>query len=65
MELSRNNIYAELGEIVTGKKKGRETDEERILLSHAGMGVLDIAVGSLVYKKAKKENFGMKFNLLT
>jgi ornithine cyclodeaminase/alanine dehydrogenase-like protein (mu-crystallin family) len=64
MELSKDDIYTELGKIVTGKKNGRENENERILFSHAGMGVLDIAVGQLVYEKAKDKSEVYKINLL-
>jgi ornithine cyclodeaminase/alanine dehydrogenase-like protein (mu-crystallin family) len=64
MDLSKEDIYSELGEIIIGKKPGRETEEERILFSHAGMGALDVLTASLVYNKAKEKGIGLRVNLL-
>lgn len=64
MKLSKENIYAEIGEIIVGKKPGRETEEERIVFTHAGMGALDVLTGLLAYKKAKEKNIGLLKNLL-
>jgi ornithine cyclodeaminase/alanine dehydrogenase-like protein (mu-crystallin family) len=56
--MSTSDIYADLSELVTGIKKGRESDEEKILLNHGGMGTHDIAVGSIIYKLAKEKGIG-------
>lgn len=40
---SRARLHAELGEIVTGAKPGRESDDEIILLNPMGMAIEDIA----------------------
>ncbi len=45
-------LYAELGEIVSGKKKGRESQQERILAINIGLALEDVIVADLVYKKA-------------
>lgn len=47
-------LYAELGEIVAGKKKGRESQAERILAINIGLALEDVIVADLVYKKAVK-----------
>jgi ornithine cyclodeaminase/alanine dehydrogenase len=52
--------YADLGEIVTGKKPGRENDEERIICLNLGLALADIATASLIYEKAKKQGIGTK-----
>ena len=43
--LSAASLHAELGQIVTGRRPGRERDDERILFWHRGLAILDIAVG--------------------
>ena len=53
-------ITAELGEIINGKKKGRENDEETIYFNAVGMGVEDIAVVSRAYHKAVEKGIGTK-----
>ncbi len=47
-------LYAELGEIVAGKKKGRENKKERILAINIGLALEDVIVADYVYKKAEK-----------
>jgi len=57
-EFSDAMIYAELGEIVSGKLKGRETREERTLACLTGVGTLDVAVARRVYETALSRNLG-------
>lgn len=64
LELSRDDVYADMGEIVTGQKPGRENDKERILYSHMGMGAHDIAVAQTAYKKAKERGIGTIVRLI-
>jgi ornithine cyclodeaminase len=56
--LSEESLYAELGEVVTGLKPGRESPEERILLWHRGLSILDVAVAHLVLRRAEAAEVG-------
>jgi alanine dehydrogenase len=56
--LSEESLYAELGEVVTGLKPGRESPEERILLWHRGLSILDVAVAHLVLRRAEAADVG-------
>jgi ornithine cyclodeaminase/alanine dehydrogenase-like protein (mu-crystallin family) len=51
-------VYADLGELVTGQKPGRETREERTITANLGLALGDIAVAPLVYKKAVERGTG-------
>jgi ornithine cyclodeaminase/alanine dehydrogenase-like protein (mu-crystallin family) len=51
-------IYADLGELVTGRKKGRETAAERTIACNLGIALDDIATAVLIYKRALKEKVG-------
>lgn len=62
--LSMDNVYATLGEIVTGKKPGRENDDEIISYSHMGMGSLDVAVGKKMLEKATEKGIGQMLKLI-
>jgi len=42
------SIYGELGEIVTGLKKGRESDDEITIFSSTGLAIQDAAVANIV-----------------
>jgi len=56
-------VYGSLGEILAGKKPGRESDKERILFTHMGMAAHDVAVGLRVYEKAVERNLGTVLRL--
>jgi alanine dehydrogenase len=56
--LSEETLYAELGAIVSGQKPGRETDDERILLWHRGLSILDVAVAHLILRRAEAADVG-------
>jgi ornithine cyclodeaminase len=56
--LSAASLYAELGQIVTGQRPGRERDDERILFWHRGLAILDIAVGLAILRRAEDRDAG-------
>jgi alanine dehydrogenase len=58
--LTQENLHAELGQIVAGKKAGRENDGETILLWHRGLSITDIALGHALLVKAAKMGVGQK-----
>jgi ornithine cyclodeaminase/alanine dehydrogenase-like protein (mu-crystallin family) len=51
--------YADLGEITTGKKPGRETEDERIISINLGLALDDMATAILIYRKALKKGIGV------
>ncbi len=50
--ISKENIWAELGEIVAGKKAGRTSDDEITVFVSTGLAIQDAVTANLVYKKA-------------
>jgi len=62
--LSYNYVYADMGEIITGAKPGRENYEERILYTHTGMGAHDVALSHIAYKKAREQRMGTEVRLI-
>jgi len=63
-KLSEATLYAELGEIVAGKKPGRERDDETILLWHRGLSLSDIALGAAMLDKAARLGIGQTLRYL-
>jgi ornithine cyclodeaminase/alanine dehydrogenase-like protein (mu-crystallin family) len=61
--LTDDDIYANLDEIVSGKKAGREKREERIFFAAGGMAHEDIAIASMVYERAKAQGIGQRLRL--
>ncbi|WP_416151890.1 2,3-diaminopropionate biosynthesis protein SbnB [Salipaludibacillus sp. HK11] len=60
---SKAQLHAELGEILIGKKSGRETDDEIIILNPMGMAIEDIACAQRIYQKSLLDNVGIKLSL--
>jgi alanine dehydrogenase len=58
--LTEANLHAELGQIVAGKKPGRERDDETILFWHRGLSLSDIALGAALLEKAAKHGIGQR-----
>ena len=56
--LSPQTLHAELGQIVAGLRPGRERPDERILLWHRGLSILDVAVGALILRRAEEAGVG-------
>ena len=63
-KITEKNIYATIGEIAAGKKKGRTSKNERLLCIPIGTGALDIAVATIVYQRALERDIGGKFNFV-
>lgn len=57
-QIKDEDITAELGAVVTGDKPGRENDKEIIYVNTVGLGVQDVALGSLLLENAKKLGLG-------
>jgi len=56
--LTRDSLRAEIGQVVTGERSGREHEEERILFWHRGLSILDVAVGHLILERAERADLG-------
>jgi ornithine cyclodeaminase/alanine dehydrogenase len=56
--LSQDHIFAELGEVVTGKKPGRENESEITLFKSQGLAIQDISTARRVYDLAIKKGVG-------
>jgi ornithine cyclodeaminase/alanine dehydrogenase len=52
------NIHADLGELVSGQKPGRETPEERTITANLGNALDDMAVAPLIYQRAVEKEVG-------
>jgi ornithine cyclodeaminase/alanine dehydrogenase-like protein (mu-crystallin family) len=57
-------VYATIGEIVAGKKSGRDSNDERIIAIPIGMAICDLAVARLAYQTALAQGMGQRFRLV-
>jgi ornithine cyclodeaminase len=57
---SREQLYAEIQEIVAGLKPGRTREDERILVHTCGMASQDIALAHFIYVSASQKGLGIR-----
>lgn len=55
------DIYGEIGELITGAKTGRESDDEVTLFKSVGLSIQDISASHYVYQRALEEEVGTEF----
>ena len=54
----RDGLAAEIGAVVVGDRPGRESDDEIIYVNTVGLGVQDVALGSLLLANAREKGLG-------
>ena len=59
--MTADDIYGEIGELITGAKPGRESDEEVTIFKSVGLSIQDISAAHYVYQRALEEGVGMEF----
>jgi ornithine cyclodeaminase len=62
--LTEQNLHAELGQIVAGKRPGRERADETILFWHRGLSLSDIALGAALLEKAGAQGVGQRLRFM-
>jgi alanine dehydrogenase len=58
--LKPEEICAQLGEVLVGRKPGRTSDEEITIFDSTGLAIQDVATGAVVYRKALETGIGMR-----
>lgn len=61
--MSKQNVHAELGEVVAGIKPGRTSSDEIIIFDSTGMALQDVIAASTIYKKAVHKGIGRTLDL--
>ena len=59
---SDEELYAEIGEIIRAIKVGREDNDEIIYFNSVGMGIMDIAIATRVFRSAQSKHKGTVLN---
>lgn len=62
-ELDEEDIHADLTEVITGDASGRESPDERTVMTHKGMPALDTATMELAYEEATDADLGSDLSL--
>jgi ornithine cyclodeaminase len=58
-QFAREQLHAEIHEVIAGSKPGREHEAERILVHTTGLVSQDVGIAHLVYEKAKAQGLGI------
>lgn len=61
--ISRADVYAELGEVIAGRKASRTSEEEIIIFDSTGTALQDVVAAALVYERAVSAERGLRFHL--
>lgn len=61
--MTRQQVHAELGEVVAGTKPGRTSPDEIIIFDSTGMALQDVIAAATVYEKAVGKGVGRTVNL--
>jgi ornithine cyclodeaminase/alanine dehydrogenase-like protein (mu-crystallin family) len=61
--ISGADIHADLHELVSGHKPGRETENERIYFNAVGLAYIDVAIGLAMYRRAIEHGSGQSLDL--
>jgi alanine dehydrogenase len=61
--ISENDIHAQLGEVITGLKPGRTSEEEITIFDSTGLAIQDVASAHLVYERAVIEGLGRQVRM--
>ena len=60
--MRREDVHAELGDVVTGRKAGRTTDDEIVVFDSTGSALQDVVTAGLAYEKALAAGAGTRFH---
>lgn len=61
--MRREDVHAEIGDIVAGRKPGRSGRDEITLFDSSGVGILDVAASARAYELALDKGSGRKIRL--
>ncbi len=61
--IDKSHLYAELGEVIIGRKPGRANVNEITLFKYNGLAIQDVAAAKLVYDKAVQAGIGTSVEL--
>lgn len=61
--IKESHFYGELGEIITGKKKGRTSSSMITLFKSNGLAIQDAATAKVIYERALAKGIGVKVDI--
>ncbi|HVT38743.1 MAG TPA: hypothetical protein VHE78_06855, partial [Gemmatimonadaceae bacterium] len=61
--LTRGDVRATLGEVITGQKRGRLNDDEIVVFDSTGVAIEDVAAAAVTYERAVSQGAGLEVRL--
>ena len=61
--MRREDVHAELADVVSGRRRGRSTDDEVTVFDSTGTALEDVAAAALVYERATGHGRGVEVRL--
>lgn len=61
--MTKGDVHAELGEVIAGKRPGREFDDEVIIFDSTGTALQDAAAAAIAYERAVAAGVGVEVML--
>jgi alanine dehydrogenase len=61
--MSRDDVHAELGDVITGRKVGREHANEIVVFDSTGTALQDVAAAAFVYERALECGMGVTLDI--
>ncbi len=58
--ITKKDIYADIGEVVTGKKPGRKNQKQITIFDSTGLAIQDMSTAVDIYKRLLKDKKGIK-----
>jgi ornithine cyclodeaminase/alanine dehydrogenase-like protein (mu-crystallin family) len=56
-----DSVHAEIGEVLTGSRPGRTSDDELFLYDSTGTALQDVAAAAAVYERAREHGCGSEW----
>ena len=61
--MTEADVYAELGELVTGRRPGRTSADDVMIFDGCGLGIQDAAAAGRAYERARERGAGAQIGL--
>jgi ornithine cyclodeaminase/alanine dehydrogenase len=61
--MEREDVHAELGEVIAGRKRGRTSDDEITVFDSTGTALQDVAAAAAIYERSVEEGIGQEFKI--
>ncbi len=61
--MAREDVHAELGQVVAGLTPGRERPDEITVFDSTGTAIQDVALAGFLYERAEEQEVGLEVHL--